>query len=37
METCDACGPGTEALFSFLAPQGPLTFCGITPVSLPTP
>lgn len=27
METCDKCGPGTEAHVSFMTPQGPITFC----------
>ncbi len=27
METCDKCGPGTEAHVSFMTPQGPIIFC----------
>ena len=27
METCDKCGPGTEAHVCFMTPQGPITFC----------
>lgn len=27
METCDKCGPGTEAHVSFMTPQGPITLC----------
>jgi hypothetical protein len=27
METCDKCGPGTEAHMSFMTPQGPIILC----------
>jgi hypothetical protein len=27
VESCDKCGPGTEAHVSFITPQGPITFC----------
>jgi len=27
METCDKCGPGTEAHVSFMTSQGPITLC----------
>ena len=27
METCDKCGPGTDAHVSFMTPQGPIIFC----------
>jgi len=27
VETCDKCGPGTEAHVSFMTPQGPIAFC----------
>jgi hypothetical protein len=27
METCDKCGPGTEAQVSFMTPEGPIILC----------
>ncbi len=27
METCDKCGPGTEAHVSFMTPKGPIILC----------